>query len=313
MNPIHTVKRMLQVNLNVLPGEDLLIVIDSTKKDLGNVFVQAGKAVGAVTELLAFEPSGKSGTEPPLSIAKAMKEADVAICITAHSLSHTNSRKHAAAAGTRVATMPGLTADMLETGALLADYEEVQKTGELIAEQLKNSREVTIHTENKVLTFRIDGRSPKVSSGLLRGCGQSGNLPSGETYIAPLEGTANGEIVIDGSIADIGRLTKAVTIRVENGKLVAASGSQGEALLALLGDGDGRMLAELGIGTNPMARMTGNVLEDEKKAGTCHIAFGSNHTFGGTIHADVHIDCVITRPQLFIDGKLILAHGKIVG
>lgn len=147
----------------------------------------------------------------------------------------------------------------------------------------------------------------------MRGCGQSGNLPSGETYIAPLEGTANGEIVIDGSIADIGRLTKAVTIRVENGKLVAASGSQGEALLALLGDGDGRMLAELGIGTNPMARMTGNVLEDEKKAGTCHIAFGSNHTFGGTIHADVHIDCIITRPQLFIDGKLILAHGKIVG
>ncbi|REJ11588.1 MAG: aminopeptidase, partial [Bacillaceae bacterium] len=70
------------------------------------------------------------------------------------------------------------------------------------------------------------------------------------------------------------------------------------ALLKLLGEGDGRMLAELGIGTNYAARITGNILEDEKAYNTIHVAFGSNHTFGGTIKADVHIDCVTKNPTI---------------
>ena len=141
--------------------------------------------------------------------------------------------------------------------------------------------------------------------------GDSGNLPSGETYIAPIEGTANGEIRIDGSIAGIGRVSHPIVLKLKDGRLIEAEGKDGEKLLELLGDGDGRYLCELGIGTNPTARITGNVLEDEKKYGTCHIAFGTNSNFGGTISAGVHIDAVTTKPNVFIDGKLLVSNGDI--
>jgi leucyl aminopeptidase (aminopeptidase T) len=75
--------------------------------------------------------------------------------------------------------------------------------------------------------------------------------------------------------------------------------------LELLGDGDGRTIAEFGIGTNKKARLTGNVLEDEKVFGTVHIAFGSNKSFGGVTEAGVHIDCVIKDPVVFIDGERV--------
>ncbi len=57
-------------------------------------------------------------------------------------------------------------------------------------------------------------------------------------------------------------------------------------------------LAELGIGTNDRARVTGVILEDEKIYGTVHIALGSNDTFGGTVAAGIHVDGIITRPRL---------------
>jgi len=79
---------------------------------------------------------------------------------------------------------------------------------------------------------------------------------------------------------------------------VSASGKQGAQLLALLGDGLGRNLAELGIGTNYKARIIGTILEDEKAYDTIHVAFGSNHTFGGTVNAGVHIDCVTKNPEI---------------
>jgi hypothetical protein len=45
----------------------------------------------------------------------------------------------------------------------------------------------------------------------------------------------------------------------------------------------GTNLAELGVGTNEQARLTGNVLEDEKILGTIHVAFGASAAIGGTV------------------------------
>jgi NADPH:quinone reductase len=69
--------------------------------------------------------------------------------------------------------------------------------------------------------------------------------------------------------------------------------------------------AEFGIGTNPSARITGIVLEDEKVYGTIHIAFGSNKPFGGTTEAGVHIDCVVKFPTVWLDGEKIIENGKV--
>ena len=72
------------------------------------------------------------------------------------------------------------------------------------------------------------------------------------------------------------------------------------------------IVAELGIGTNEKALLCGNTLEDEKVYGTVHIAFGTNTSFGGKNKADCHMDGIILKPTLYLDGKKIIADGEFV-
>ena len=71
-------------------------------------------------------------------------------------------------------------------------------------------------------------------------------------------------------------------------------------------------VAEIGVGTNPMARLSGNVLEDEKVLGTVHVAFGSNTSFGGSVDAELHLDGIIKYPTVFVDTHVIIKDGKPV-
>jgi leucyl aminopeptidase (aminopeptidase T) len=297
---------ILKHNLNLKENENILIVTDSESSEIADVFYQAGIKLGNETILMRMVTRSKSGEEPPQPVAIAMKGTDVVLCITHHSLTHTIARKEASAAGARIATMPGITMDMLQEGAITADYAEVEELTAYYCSLLDEGEQVTIEKENMKLTFSIKGRHGIPSTGVFREKGESGNLPSGESYVAPLEDSANGTIVVDGSIAGIGVVREPVTLTLQNGRLTDADGEDGKRLLELLGDDTGRVIAEFGIGTNKKARLSGNVLEDEKVFGTVHIAFGSNKPFGGTNEAGVHIDCVIKDPIVTIDDKIII-------
>ncbi|ANS74710.1 aminopeptidase [Paenibacillus yonginensis] len=307
------ISRRLLVNcLGLKSGEHFLVVTDDTRKDLAAALCQAGQQLEAEAVLMVMKERTKSGEEPPAPVAAAMSAANVVVCATQHSLTHTEARKDAAAAGARLATMPGITEDMFLEGAIAADYLQVKALTEQVTELLTPSRQVRIEKDGHVLEFSIEGRSGIPSTGLYLEPGQSGNLPSGEAYIAPVEGTASGQIRIDGSVAGIGKLSQPLLLTLEQGRLVKAEGGEeGSRLLKLLGDGDGRQLAEFGIGTNNKARITGVVLEDEKVYGTIHVAFGSNHTFGGVINAGVHLDCVTGRPDVYLDDQMIMKQGEL--
>ncbi|WP_077306830.1 aminopeptidase [Terribacillus halophilus] len=305
-------KNVLRSSLALKKEETLLIVTDDSKKELAEALYAAGRLIGAETLMLVMQDREKSGEEPPSGVAEAMKHCDVAVCITEHSLTHTMAKKDAAAAGVRVATMPGITYDMFLEGAISADYDTVEKLTYNVSEKLDQAQKVTISKDGETLTFSIQGRNGVASTGVYRENGQSGNLPSGEAYIAPFEGTASGRIWIDGSISGLGKAEEPVLLTIEEGRLTEASGRQGERLLHMLGEGEGRNVAEFGVGTNDKARITGNVLEDEKVYGTIHIAFGSNNTFGGTIAAGVHIDCVVKAPTVHLDEAILLEEGNMV-
>jgi len=298
---IEVAKSILHFNLNIKANEEILIVADVESTEVANVFYQAGLALGNETMIIHMKTRTKSGEEPPRTVTEAMKSAEVVLCITHHSLTHTNARKAASAQGARVATMPGVTIDMLQEGAITADYSKVESLTDYYCGLLNAGNKVTIRKEDTSLSFSIKGRKGIPSTGIFREKGEAGNLPSGESYIAPLEDSANGTILIDGSIAGVGIVEEPVLLTIEDGRLISASGEQGRRLLELLGDGNGRVIAEFGIGTNKNARLTGNVLEDEKVYGTVHIAFGSNKPFGGTNEAGVHIDCVIKDPDFVIE------------
>ena len=118
--------------------------------------------------------------------------------------------------------------------------------------------------------------------------------------------------MVDGSIADIGLMDEPVELTIEGGRLTAATGDAGRQLYEMLAAHGGENVAELGVGANDRAIITGNVLEDEKVLGTVHVAFGASAGFGGVVKVPVHIDCVILKPELTVDGEPLVSGGRLL-
>ncbi len=305
-------KNLLLNNMGAKENETILILCDESKVELAEFMHKAAREISDHVFLLCFPTAEKSGTEPPELAAIAMTLADVVVVLTEHSITHTKAKKNACAKGVRVATMPGITKDMFSFGAITADYKKVVELTETLVNKLTAGKYVTISKSDRELSFSIEKRLGISSTGIYKNKGESGNLPSGEAYIAPVEGSAEGTMLVDGSFVGAGKLSEPMLLTIRRGRLVDASGKEGSEILALLGSGEGRTLAEFGIGTNEKARLTGNVLEDEKIYGTVHLAFGSNATFGGKTNAGVHLDGVIMAPTFSIDDQLIMKAGKLL-
>jgi leucyl aminopeptidase (aminopeptidase T) len=161
------------------------------------------------------------------------------------------------------------------------------------------------------LTLDISGRPGISDDGDLTAAGAFGNLPCGEGFVSPV--TGEGQIVAS-SLAPLGLSKEPAILTVDNGKVVAANRGLGpEFLSRLVAHGDaGTNLAELGVGTNDRAQLTGDVLEDEKILGTVHVAFGASAGIGGTVSVPIHLDVVVTEASLEVDGQQILDGGRYV-
>lgn len=292
-------RSILDQNVSLDAEDSVLVLSDESTQELAAQFLVGIREVHGQGEIYVFADRARSGEEPPAEATARLMQFDAVFCLTKHSLTHTAARKQAVEAGKLFITMPGITEQMFTSGALTADYSRVERETTQMAERLTRAEEVILHTGlDHALRVPVAGREGIASTGVYRGKGMGGNLPSGEAYLAPLEYRAHGSLEVNGSIAGIGLVEEPVILTVEEGRLVSASGATGKRLLELLGDGLGRQVAELGIGTNHKAQLTGAILEDEKAYGTAHVAFGSNNTFGGTIAAGVHIDCVVSSPQI---------------
>ncbi|MCR3923559.1 MAG: aminopeptidase [Firmicutes bacterium] len=299
------IENIYKNNFGLQVHESVLIVTDDALEKIGTYFYQTARDRGNETAIIKIPAIYRSGEEPPEMVARSMKVADVVLCITKASLTHTTARKNASLAGARVGTMPGITEDMLEAGALLADPNEITRLTDRFTHFLDEGKEVVLKKGGYTLTFSIDNRKGISSTGLFLNKGEAGNIPSGESYIAPIETSANGIFVVDGSIAGIGKVAEPILLTLKNGVLVHATGEMGRQLLELLGESQGRLIAEFGIGANPTARITGIILEDEKVFNSVHIAFGTNKSFGGVTEAGIHLDCVALDVEIFIDGKKV--------
>lgn len=306
---VKTAEGVLSSCLAVKKGEEVLIVTDNTRKEIGEAIYVAAGNLGCERLLMVMNERELSGQEPPKAVAAAMKSADVVIAPTAQSLTHTNARIEAAKAGTRVATMPGITEEMFSQGAMTADYSRVEKLTAVVTEMLSKASVAKIEKDGHVLTININGRDGVPSPGVYREPGKCGNLPSGEAYIAPLEDGSEGEMIVDGSMVGIGKLDSPLHMVISGGKLRSVTGEKSENLDVLLKNETNGTLCELGIGTNEAAVLNGIILEDEKVYGTVHIAFGTNTSFGGVNKAECHMDGIILRPTLYLDDVKVIEDG----
>jgi leucyl aminopeptidase (aminopeptidase T) len=235
-----------------------------------------------------------------------MKTADVALLVTTYSLSHTKARKQACATGCRIASMPGITLDMIQR-TLTADYSQIAIISKKLAKILTQGKTAQLTSPAGTnLSLTLNSRIGQADTGIYTKKGNWGNLPAGEACIGPLERKTQGLLVIDGT---------PIKIIVKDGLATTISGSKAAKNLIKILDQIGpkaRNIAELGIGTNPLAKLSSNVLEAEKVYGTCHIALGSNISYGGQVDIPYHSDNIVLQPTLQIDGKMIIKDGKFL-
>jgi leucyl aminopeptidase (aminopeptidase T) len=301
--------------LAVKKGESVLIITDEPLRKIGRLLWEACRQVGAEAMFAEIIPRKTSGEEPPRALAECMKKSDVLVIPTSKSLSHTKARRDACRMGARCATLPGITPDTMRR-TLNADYQKIAKLSIRLARILTRGSTARVTTPAGTdIRMSIKGRKGHPDTGLVHKRGDFSNLPAGEAYLAPLERTAQGLIVIDGCIGETGVLRKPITMRVRDGFVTNISGGAQVKILrrAIRGLGKkARNIAELGIGTNDKARVVGSSLEDEKVLGTVHIAIGDNASMGGKIAVASHLDAILLKPTLIIDRRTIMKDGRLM-
>jgi leucyl aminopeptidase (aminopeptidase T) len=296
--------------------EKILVITDEVKREIGYSLYSNALGLGYEALLVEMKSRQGNGEEPSEEVAELMKKFDIVFCPTAKSLTHTDARRNASALGARIATFPGITEEVM-IRCLNADYKKIAA----LTVKLKKIFEKTkiIHVTSPAgtdITMDITGREAFASKGLFHKKGESGNLPTGETFVAPLEGKSEGMLVVDGSMAGLGMMhdTK-IKIKVEKGYATEITGGkEAEMLISMLSKygKPGRNIAEFGIGTNDKAKLSGILLEDEKVMGTIHIALGDNKSMGGSVHVPSHLDCLVKKPTVWFDDKMIMKNGKLL-
>ncbi len=243
---------------------------------------------------------------------------DVVIGMANFSTSHTRFRHLLTKIhGTRYASMPMFDPGMFN-GPMDVDWNVIKKRTEYIAGLITKAESVTMKCPlGTDLHIGLSGRTGFADTGIITENGSFGNLPAGEVYTAPLEGTSEGLMVLEWSTTR--KLSPPVTLTVKGGRVVNASGdAQFVKYIENIFSASptATNIAELGIGTNDRASRADNILEAEKILGTTHIALGDNTTFGGKTSANFHEDYVFFNPTLVLEyrdgtGETIIDRGNL--
>lgn len=200
--------------------------------------------------------------------------------------------------------------------AIDIDYLALRKKALFLKKALDQGEELHLTTPAGTdLWVRIKGKEAYTSDGYYKLPGTGGNLPTGEVYIASRKKKVEGRVVIDGSsrhLEGTALIKTPITLTVEKGEVTDIQGGREASLLeeslqwaeqASRHPWGVRRLGEFGLGINPRASIIGAMILDEKTLNTAHVAIGSNHWFGGTVYAIIHLDQVLKNPEVRIDGK----------
>ena len=322
---LHAISDMVvQICMDIRRGENVLIVCDPTTAEIGQSLHIATQKRSDRVLLIVMPKSRHHGEEPPSPVAALMRQQQVVIAATKYSLTHTRAARQALKDGARIATMPGMTFELYTEGGMTADFQDVKRRISNIANFLRRRRIINVKSESGTdVTFEVNWRDWKLDdNGICNRPRMLTNLPAGKVFILPKEGTMNGTIVIDGSW-DSTLIEEPVELIVEDGTVVDVKGgslaatirqSYGEVAKKLKAKDRESVwtVAEFGFGMNPSARLVGNVLEDEKRMGSCYFSIGDNSRLGGSSNAGIHVSGVLAEPSVWLDDSCLTGAGEFM-
>jgi leucyl aminopeptidase (aminopeptidase T) len=304
-------RRLATVCAGVHEGESCLIITDTAaNQEIVAAVAATLRTLGGSVVLGCGEPVELPGDEPPAPLSGAMAHADVIFELTSVFAGSSQARRDACARGARYLTVPGLSWTTLRPGGpLAADFAACGENARRLAEKIDAASEFRLTSElGTDLRGSLEGRAGRPLWGVADQPGGYAAPPDIEVGASPVEGTASGTVVVDGSVLFLGpdQLPAPIELRFEDGQLLDARGPEAWRLLdAIDRSGDERMhtLAEVSIGLNPLTRPGGSALELEGILGGAHVAVGNNVPYGGSVDARAHIDCVLLRGTLSVDGE----------
>jgi leucyl aminopeptidase (aminopeptidase T) len=302
----------------VRPGEHALLVCDHTTRAVAETIAVAVRATGAQAELAEIAPFAIHGQEPPQAVADAMSVVDVVFGLTTMSMAHTEARRRAGSRGTRYLSLPDYSHEVLAGQALRADFRALTGAAQGLAERFTAGRSMRLTSRAGTdIALDISGRTGNAAPGWCDGSGTLASPPDAEANVALIEDAAKGVLVVDGSVpcAELGLLSAPLTLHVAEGQIQSAEGEAAAIfaeVIGRIGDFASCVVAELGVGLNPHARVIGSMLEDEGALGTVHVGIGANTALGGQNRVPFHLDHVLRAPTLAIDGRTIISDGCLL-
>tara|TARA_B100000459_G_scaffold130906_1_gene85070 strand:- start:597 stop:1772 length:1176 start_codon:yes stop_codon:yes gene_type:complete len=320
----NSAQTVIKTCMDLRRGENVLIVCDPTTGEIGQALHEAANERSDRVLLIVMPKARHHGEEPPAPVANLMRQQQVVIAPTRYSLTHTRAIRQALRDGARVATMPGMTNEMFSRGGMSADFSEIKQKISDLAPYFRRRRIIRVKSElGTDVSFEANWREWKLDdNGICNRPKMLTNLPAGKAFIMPREKTMNGTVVIDGSW-DANLVDEPITLEIEEGMVMDVKGGTiaatirqefGEAAKRLRSKDRENVwtVAEFGFGMNPQARLSGNVLEDEKRLGTCYFSVGDNTALGGTSAVGIHIPGVLKNADVWLDDTQIIANGKFI-
>ena len=302
-----------------LKADDKALIISNPQtQSIGEAIEKEARQISHSVKHEVIAPLAIHGQDPPAEIAAEMLSAQVIFAVTKMSIAHSKASRQALQSGARFLSLPDYSIDVLVGGAMKADFQSLSEEANRLAELLTSGRELTLKTElGTDLYCDLDRRSANPAPGWCWMPGTLASPPDAETNIAPIEEATSGVLVVDGSIPcpQIGLLSDPISLTIESGRVTSVSGHRSRELLALFdsaGSDGARIIGEIGFGLNPLAKLSGQMLEDEGCRGTAHVGIGSNATIGGMNDVPFHLDHVVRNVTAQVDGLQFMVGGKIL-
>jgi len=308
--------------MSVKEGELVTVFTDvEGNRNIAESVFTACYAAGAEPVLVTMTPREHVGLgitgKIPSTLTSCLRESSAAIACTSRSVLGvlTGLRKEMLQKGWRLMHMYLLTDD-IALRTIPIDYEQLRRRIDKAKSQFPRTEKAHITSrEGTDITFSLKDRTmPMISDGFCQP-GEFDMIPAGYVGISPVEGTANGVVVLDGSESGlgIGLIREPITCEVKNGRITDVRGGlEARKLKKKMesSDENARNYAELGVGFNPGAiPNTGNLIEDERCGGNLLVGMGRSAHIGGKVESNFHFDGIIMNGTLTLDGQPFLKEG----
>jgi len=306
---------------NLKSKEKCLILYDKTTIKIADSFFKECKKFSMFIKKIKVKYAPYHGQSLSKSHEKLMCKSDLILCLTKYSIFQGESRLKASKSGARFLSLAFYNNFTLTNPAVSVDYKPLKKLTDKFANIFTKGNYVKIETDNgnSILYAKILKRVGNSCPGVVKYKGDCGSPPDVEANVSPVENFTYGEATVTGSVADenIGVLKDKIKFVLKKGGIREIQTKNLKLLKSLNKifknqKSKKRILGEIGVGLNPKAKISGNMLIDEGSFGVVHLGFGANSSSGGKNRVNFHLDFMMPKSSLFVDNKKIIDKGRIV-